>query len=309
MSGWSAPTITVVGSANMDVVVPVSRLPRPGETVIGGDHFRAPGGKGANQAVACARLGATTRFIGCVGDDDPGRALLGALSDDHVDTTHVAVLPGSPSGLALIVVDSGGENTIVVSPGANARLGAQQLHPAAFTGSAAVLLQLEVPLEVVMAAAEVAEGLVVLNPAPAIILPPVLLERTDVLVPNRGELALLAGADAEPTELDEVVELARRIDGPSSVVVTLGQDGAVVVERGAVSSVPAHAVEAVDATAAGDSFCGALVVALSEGASLEAATRWAATAAAITVTRRGAQPSLPTREQVEAAVAGQEVRP
>lgn len=306
MSGRAAPTITVVGSANLDVVVPVQRHPDSGETVIGGDHYRAPGGKGANQAVACARLGATTRFIGCVGDDDPGRSLLGGLTGDDVDTTYLTVLPGSPSGLALIVVDSVGENTIVVSPGANARLGPEHIQPAAFTGSAAVLLQLEVPLEAVTAAAEVAEGLVVLNPAPAIMLPPALLDRTDVLVPNRGELALLAGAEAEPAGLDEVVELARSINGPSSVVVTLGKDGAVVVDRTAVRTVPAHAVEAVDATAAGDSFCGALVVALSEGASLEAATRWATTAAAITVTRRGAQPSLPTRQEVEAGAEGQE---
>lgn len=310
MSTRSVPSthtaITVVGSANLDVVVPVDRHPRPGETVLGGDHYRAAGGKGANQAVACARLGAATRFIGCVGDDDPGRSLHRALTEDHVDTTYLTSLPGTPSGLALIVVDSEGENTIVVSPGANSRLGPEHLAAAAFAGTAAVLLQLEVPIEAVVAAAELAQGLLVLNPAPAVPLPTALLERTDVLVPNRGELALLAGESREPSNLDEVVDLARRVDGPSSVVVTLGKEGAIVIDDKAVSSVPAHLVKAVDATAAGDSFCGALAVALAEGAALEAAARWATAAAAITVTRRGAQSSLPTRQEVEDAADAQE---
>jgi ribokinase len=293
------PSITIVGSANLDVVAPVTRLPRPGETVIGGDHYRATGGKGANQAVACARLGARTRFVGCVGDDDAGRTLARALRDDRVDVEHLRVLPGTPSGLALIVVDEVGENTIVVSPGANARLGPEHVAAAGLGTAEAVLLQLEVPIGAVVAAAEAARGLVVLNPAPATRLPAGLLHRTDVLVPNRGELALLAGADTEPEGIDEVVDLARTLEGPGRIVVTLGSAGAVTIEADHVRQVEARAVDAVDATAAGDSFCGALTVAMTEGADLEAATRWASLAASITVGRRGAQPSLPTRAELD----------
>lgn len=297
------PTIAVVGSINLDVVVPVNRHPRLGETVIGGDHYQVPGGKGANQAVACARLRAHTRFVGCVGDDEAGRRLLRALRDDGIDVEHLDVRSDTPSGLALIVVDEGGENTIVVSPGANARLEPDQVTAAGIGTADAVLLQLEVPLEAVAAAADAARGLVVLNPAPATPLPAALLQRTDVLVPNRGELAQLAGVDEEPRTVDEVVDLARVLDGPRRVVVTLGTDGVVALEGGNVLHVPARLVDAVDATAAGDSFCGALTVALTEGAALEAAVRWAAIAASLTVGRRGAQPSLPTREELD-AVAG-----
>ena len=296
-------TITVVGSANLDVVVPVTRHPRLGETVIGGDHYRATGGKGANQAVACARLGARTRFVGCVGDDDAGRTLARAMRDDGIDLEHLAVLSAVPSGLALIVVDEVGENTIVVSPGANARLGAQHVVAAAVGTADAVLLQLEVPLGAVVAAAEAARGVVVLNPAPAAALPPGLLHRTDVVVPNRGELALLAGADAEPESVDEVVDLARTLEGPRQIVVTLGSAGAVAIGAGYVEHVPARRVDAIDATGAGDAFCGALTVALTEGADLQTATRWATIAASLAVERRGAQPSLPTRQQLE-TVAG-----
>ena len=292
------PTVAVVGSVNLDVVVPVDRHPRLGETVIGGDHYRAAGGKGANQAVACARLGAPTRFVGCVGDDDVGATLASALTDDAVDVTHLASLAGVPSGMALIVVDGTGENTIVVSPGANARLTSERVTAAPLAEAAAVLLQLEVPMPAVVAASSAARGLVVLNPAPATSLPDELLAGTDVLVPNRGELAVLAGVPTEPTTAGEVVDLVRGLRGPRQVVVTLGSDGALAVDGPTVTAVPAIEVEAVDTTAAGDSFCAALTVALIEGAALADATRWAVRAAAITVTRRGAQPSLPTRDEV-----------
>lgn len=291
--------IAVVGSANLDIVVPVRRHPRLGETVLGGDHYRAPGGKGANQAVACARLGAVTRFVGCVGDDDIGASLRQELIANRVDVTHLVTLADTPSGLALIVVDEQGENTIVVSPGANHRLSPAHVASAGLASSAAVLLQLEVPVPTVMAAAVAAQGLVVLNPAPATTLPPELLGRTDLLVPNRSELATLTGVDQEATTIDEVVDLTRTIEGPSQVVVTLGADGALVVQDGHVLHVPAPPVTAIDTTAAGDSFCAALTVAITEGARLEAAARWATTVAAVTVTRKGAQPSLPTRDEVQ----------
>lgn len=291
--------IAVVGSVNLDIVVPVDRHPRPGETVLGGDHFRAPGGKGANQAVACARLGALTRFVGCVGDDDAGDVLTRALRGDGVGLEHLTTLAGVPSGIALIVVDGTGENTIVVSPGANGRLAADHLPVATLTDADAVLLQLEVPMSTVTAAAAAARGLVVVNPAPAAVLPFELLERADVLTPNRGELATLAGADREPTTVDETVDLVRRLDVASRVVVTLGAEGALAVDGPHVTVVSARPVVAVDATGAGDTFCGALTVALTEGAGLADATRWAVAAASITVTREGAQPSLPTRAEVD----------
>ena len=291
--------IAVVGSANLDIVVPVERHPGLGETVLGGDHYRATGGKGANQAVACARLGAPTRFIGCVGDDEVGATLTDALAADGIDLTHLARLTGVPSGLALIVVAPDGENTIVVSPGANARLSAAHVQASSLASAAAVLLQLEVPMPTVTAAVAAATGLVIVNPAPAAALPAAVSARADVLVPNRGELAVLAGASREPGGDDEVVDLVRMLATDASVVVTLGRDGALVVDGGEVTPVAARPVEAVDATAAGDSFCGALTVALTEGAALVAAARWAAAAAAVTVTRRGAQPSLPRRDELE----------
>ena len=290
--------IAVVGSANLDIVVPVERHPGLGETVLGGDHYRATGGKGANQAVACARLGAPTRFIGCVGDDEVGATLTDALAADGIDLTHLARLTGVPSGLALIVVAPDGENTIVVSPGANGRLGAGHVATSAVSTASAILLQLEVPMPAVTAAVEAATALVVVNPAPAAALPPAVLARTDVLVPNRSELAVLAGVADEPTDTAEVVDLVRMLATDARVVVTLGRDGALVVDGGQVTAIPAQPVTAIDATAAGDCFCGAMTVALTEGAPLVDAAQWAGRAAAITVTRPGAQPSLPARDEV-----------
>lgn len=299
LSSAGASSIAVVGSVNLDIVVPVARHPRVGETVLGGDHYRAPGGKGANQAVACARLGAATRFVGCIGDDDAGVELRRALIDNDVEVTNLVTLEDTPSGIALIVVDERGENTIVVSPGANERLTAAHIDAAALGSSAAVLLQLEVPVATVAAAAAAAKGLVVLNPAPATTLPPELLDRTDLLVPNRSELAILAGAEREATTIDEVADLARLVVGSSLLVVTLGSDGALIVDGGEVRHVPAPSVTAIDTTAAGDSFCAALTVAIAEGARLEAAVEWATSVAAVTVTRKGAQPSLPKRGELE----------
>ena len=292
--------VVVVGSLNLDLVVQVARHPAPGETVLGGDSARHPGGKGANQAVAAARLGRRVAMIGCVGDDDAGGVLTSVLDEHHVDTAGVRVVDGVPTGLALITVDDRAENAIVVSPGANARLSVDDVAAAAQTiaGAAVVLLQLEVPDEAVTAAARAAEGIVVLNPAPARPLPPALLARADVLVPNRTELALLADAE-EPADLDGVAALARALDSPSAVVVTLGADGALVVEGDSVVHVPAVRVTPVDTTAAGDAFCGALADALAGGSNLVEAAGWASRVAAVAVTRRGAQPSLPRRDELE----------
>jgi ribokinase len=294
------PAVAVVGSLNLDIVVPVPRHPGPGETVLGGDGFRNPGGKGANQAVAAARLGQPTSMVGRVGRDDAGSELLEALRGSGVETSRVVPTPGAPTGIALVTVDDRGENAIVVSPGANARVTPADVEAAGGLISSArvLLLQLEIPIEAVGAAARAASGTVVLNPAPARSLPPSLLEAVDVLVPNRSELGVLAGAGVEPADAEQAAALASGIPGPTAVVVTLGAEGALVVEDGRTERVPAVPVRAVDTTAAGDAFCGSLADALVRGEPVAEAARWAVRAAAVACTRPGAQASLPTREQV-----------
>jgi ribokinase len=289
-------SIVVVGSCNVDFIVPVAGLPAPGETVLGRDHLRAPGGKGANQAVAAARLGSPVTFVGCVGDDELAATIRGALVESGVDLTWLHEVPDTPSGIALITVADGGENTIAVSPGANARLGPAQLDAGLLSSAAVLLAQLEVPLDAVSAAVEAAGGTVLLNPAPARSLPAELLARVDVLIPNRSELGVLADAP-EPTTIDEAAAMAKSLTGPSAVVVTLGADGALVVADD-VEHVPAVPVDAVDATGAGDAFCGALADALARGSSLLAATRWAVRVAAVSTTQRGAQTGMPRRDEV-----------
>jgi ribokinase len=217
-----------------------------------------------------------------------------------VDVDRVVALDDAPTGIALISVDEAGENTIIVSPGANARVDVEAVEGAMdILGSAAVtLLQLEIPVETVAAAADSSGGAVVLNPAPGRPLPGGLLAQVDVLVPNLGELGVLSGGEA-PDDLDAAASVASDIDGPDAVVVTLGPEGALVVTRDGSLHVPGVEVKVVDTTAAGDSFCGALADALVRGLELEHAVRWAVTAAALTVTKKGAQPSLPTRAEVE----------
>jgi ribokinase len=295
-----AAAVAVVGSLNLDLVVRVPRLPGPGETVSGEDVFANPGGKGANQAVAAARLGRGVAMVGCVGDDQAGRDLLAALAADRVATSGVRVVAGVPSGTAFITVDDHGENQIVVSPGANARLtpGDVEGAGAALAAAAVTLVQLEVPLAAVAAAARTAAGLVVLNPAPVRDLPDGLLEAVDVLVPNRVELAQLAAAPV-PETVQAAAALANRLPAPA-LVVTLGADGALVVEDGRTSHVPAVPVRPVDTTAAGDAFCAGLADALAGGAALGDAARWAVRVAAAACTRQGAQASLPTPAEVRA---------
>ena len=300
------PEVTVVGSANLDLVVAVDEIPVAGETVLGGDLRRIPGGKGANQAVAAARLGRRVAMVGRVGDDDAGSMLREALASAGVDTAALLSTADTPSGTALISVGADGDNAIVVSPGANSRVSAADVDAAReLLGTASVvLLQLEIPMEAVTAAAQCATGVVVLNPAPAPAgaLPEALLERTDVLVPNQTELAKLAGVEhadgSAEVDTETSVSLARGLPA-RAVVVTLGADGAMVVTHAGATHVPAPAVTPVDTTAAGDAFCAGLADALVGGATLVDATRWAARVGAAATLRPGAQPSLPTPAEVK----------
>lgn len=299
------PKIAVVGSINLDLVVPVPHHPVPGETVLGGELAEHPGGKGANQAVAAARLGAQVAMVGRVGDDEAGSVLRAALQREGVDVRWVLAEQGFRTGRALIAVDrASGENSIIVSPGANTALAPE--HCAAsgtvLRDADVTLLQQEIPAATVEAAARLAGGTVLLNPAPArstLTRESLrdLLDMVDILVPNRAELAAMVGHDLH--DLHAVADAARTLRGPSAVVVTLGADGALLCEEGAVLLVPALAVTPVDTTAAGDAYCGALACAVAEGLPLHEAVRNANATAALATTRPGAQPSLPTRAEVE----------
>ena len=297
--------MVVVGSANLDLVVDVESVPVAGQTVMGGDLRRIPGGKGANQAVAAARLGRRVAMVGRVGDDDAGSILRTALDSAGVDTALLLDTANTPSGTALIAVGADGDNAIVVSPGANGRVTAADMEGAADVLGAAdvVLLQLEVPVEAVTAAAACARGTVVLNPAPApsAPLPAELLDRVDVIVPNQTELATLArhaGIGAiGAVDSSTAAALARGLPA-AAVIVTLGAGGAMVVTPEQSVHVPAPAVVPVDTTAAGDAFCGALADALVGGADLVEAARWAVRVGAAATLRPGAQPSLPTAAEV-----------
>ena len=304
--GSARAEVVVVGSANLDLVVDVATIPVAGETVLGGDLRRIPGGKGANQAVAAARLGRRVAMVGRVGDDAAGSILRAALASAGVDTTSLHTTHDTPSGTALIAVGAAGDNTVVVSPGANGHFSAADVKGAAeVVGDAdVVLLQLEIPIEAVAAAVRGARGTVVLNPAPAPAapLPPDVLDGVDVLVPNQTELATIAG-HAGLSAIGEVdpetaVALARGLT-VAAVVVTLGADGAMVVTPSEATHVPAPRVAPVDTTAAGDAFCGALADALADGTDLVGAARWAVRVGAAATLRPGAQPSLPTRDEVD----------
>jgi ribokinase len=289
--------VVVVGSANLDLVVTAPALPRPGETVLGGEFTTVPGGKGANQAVAAARAGGQVGFVGAVGDDDFARPQRDSLVAAGVDVDRLRTVPG-PSGVALIAVDRHAENLIVVAPGANAALTDLSGPDRAAIGKADVLLcQLEIPVGTVAEAAAVARAggtTVVLNAAPARQLPAEVLSGVDLLVVNEGEAEVLAGRPARPEDLLDLVP---------RVVLTLGARGAAYADRdGLRLEVPAPHVEAVDTTAAGDAFTGALAVAWAEGRKVEDALRWACAAGAVCATRPGASSSLPTRAEIEAAL-------
>ncbi len=295
--------IVVVGSVNMDLVVGVPHIPVPGETILGDSLVEYPGGKGANQAVAAARLNGAPAMVGCVGDDAYAQALRKALNAAGVDTRFLYER-GPRSGIAIIEVASSGENNIVVVPGANALLADDHVQGAlsALAQARIVLLQLEVPLAAVeyTALAARAKGLVVmLDPAPAQLLSDRLLAAVDYLTPNQQEAALLTGMSE--VGLAEAPEAARRLlaRGVKTVIVKLGADGVFAANDRESFQLPGHRVDTVDTTAAGDCLSGALAVALAEGRLPRPAVAFANAAAALSTTRRGAQPSMPTRAEVD----------
>ena len=295
--------IVVIGSANTDLVINTSRIPEPGETVLGGKFMMAAGGKGANQAVAAQRLGADVTFVACVGDDLFGRNSLENYRREGMNISFITVKEGVPSGVASIFVDAKAENVIVVAPGANSELHQNEIDAAVAEISSAdfVLMQLETPMETVeFAASKAVESgtRIVLNPAPAASLSDSLLSKLWLITPNRTEAQLLTGLPV--TNEQEAAEAAEGLaaQGVKNVVITLGSKGAYVFSRNFRGIVPSIPVEAVDTTAAGDTFNGALCVALSEGRNLQDACRFAAKAAAISVTRMGAQPSIPYRKEI-----------
>jgi ribokinase len=301
--------ITVIGSLNMDLVTQTNKIPAPGETVIGGDLLTVPGGKGANQAVAAARLGAEVSMVGRVGNDIFAGQLLDNLTAVSVNHQYVIKDPEAATGIALIVIDTAGENVIVVAPGANGRLSPADIDAAetAIQASDLILLQLEIPLPTVLHAAHLARkhGVrVILNPAPARALPDELLALVDMLIPNESETALLTGLPTTNSTEIEAAAAKLRQSGVGTVILTLGERGALLAgEKGIIHFPPFVPEKVVDTTAAGDGFVGGLATALAEGKSVVAAVPWGNATGSLAVTRMGAQPSLPGREAVEALLA------
>lgn len=300
--------VVVVGSVNVDMIVRSERLPRPGETVVGGEFVEAGGGKGANQALAAHRLGADVRFIARVGRDGPGETSLRRFRDEGLRTTWISTDPSAPTGVALILVDARGQNLISVASGANLRLSPGDVHRsrAAFDSARALLVQLEIPLETVEAAVEMARALGVttlVNPAPARAVPDSLLHMVDWLTPNEVEAAALTGVNVVDLPSASRAAMGLLDRGVSNVVVTLGSRGAVWATSTGIVEIPSLPVEAVDSTAAGDAFSAALAVALARGESPRRALRYASAAGALATTRLGAQPSLPSRAEVEKLLA------
>ncbi len=295
--------IVVVGSLNMDLVAKTDRLPMTGETVSGAQFFTVPGGKGANQAVAAGRLGAKIAMVGQVGNDAFAPQLLASLQESHVDITHVST-SDSPTGVALIEVDAAGNNRIVVAPGANHCVTPQHVDDAMglIKQAKLVLIQLELPLETVQRAVQLADDAgvtVILDPAPARQLPREILSKVCLLTPNEHEAAdLLRVESISHDRAREAAEALRKL-GPKGVILKLGAGGAYLLADGYDLLIPSYRVQATDTTAAGDTFAGALGSALSRGIALPDAVRFAHAAAAISVTRLGAQSSMPWLEEVE----------
>ena len=300
--------LTVLDSINVDHIMNIAQFPAPGETVIGKQYQTAFGGKGANQAVACGRSGADITFIACVGDDAIGAEILAQLQRDRIHTAAVSVVPEAATGVAMIFVNEDGENVIGISAGANAALTPEHFAP--YKGlveqSDALLMQLESPLETVIAAAQAAKNhqtRVILNPAPARELPDSLLKLVDVITPNETEAEKLTGISVSDETGAARAAQVLHDRGIGQVLITLGSRGVWLSVNGEGRRIPGFKVNAVDTIAAGDTFNGAYVTALLEGKPADEAVRFAHAAAAIAVTRRGAQPSVPWRREIDAFLA------
>jgi len=294
--------ITIVGSLNMDLVVTTPRIPALGETILGSGFFTAPGGKGANQAVAAAKLGGMVSMVGCVGDDLFGRELQQNLAANGVNIEHVRLLENTPTGIAMITVKDG-DNSIIVDPGANAGLtpamieGVEDLIKESFI----VVIQLEIPLDTVEKAIWLAKkhGVkVLLNPAPARDIPAEILKQVDIITPNAKECEILTGMAVNCVEDAKAALRVLKGKGIPQVLITLGAGGVVYNSSEVIVHKPAFCVRAVDTTAAGDAFTGAFAVALTEGKNIDEAVEFAAIAGALAVTKSGAQKSLPSKEEI-----------
>lgn len=295
--------ICVIGSLNMDLVVNVDAMPKPGQTIIGSNFKEVPGGKGANQAVAMARLNGNVSMIGKVGEDGFGQTLINSLKNDKVDTTYIQTTKGS-TGVALITVDKNAQNSIVVSPGANFEVKEEDIdnNIKAIENSEIVVLQLETPLNTIKYALNKAKELnkyTILNPAPAVKLDDEIIKNVDLLTPNETELEIISGVSIET---EEDIQKAAQImieKGVKELIVTLGSKGSLYINKEKSMFKKAYKVEAVDTTAAGDSYTGALAVALSQDKGIEDAMDFASKVGALSVLKEGAQSSLPTLEDVK----------
>ena len=297
--------VLVVGSANMDLVVTSERFPKPGETIFGKHFEMFPGGKGANQAVSCAKLGGLTYFLGKMGDDDFQDSLNKSLSENGVHIEDVLIEKDAQTGCALISVDGTGENQIIVISGTNMNFSSEDLFTKKdyFSKVKVVLAQLEIPIETVAQAAKLAkenDALFILNPAPAAELTDELLSMIDYITPNESELELLTGVEMRDHESQEKAAKVLLDKGVKNVIVTLGDKGSLLVNKNECTSYNSYSVRAVDTTAAGDSFNGALAYSLSKGTEIKDAIHFANYSAALSVTKMGAQSSMPTYQEVEA---------
>ena len=306
----TAGNLVVLGSINADHILNLTSFPTPGETVTGSQYQVAFGGKGANQAVAAGRSGANIAFIACTGDDDIGESVRKQLARDNIDITPISVISGESTGVALIFVNAEGENVIGIHAGANAALSPVLVEAQRdrIAQASALLMQLESPIESVLAAAKIAQQnktTVALNPAPARELSDELLALVDIITPNETEAEKLTGIRVENDEDAAKAAQALHAKGIHTVLITLGSRGVWASVNGEGRRVPGFKVDAVDTIAAGDTFNGALITALLEEAPLSEAIRFAHAAAAIAVTRKGAQPSVPWREEIEAFLSQQ----
>lgn len=297
------PVITVIGSSNTDMVIQSSKLPAPGETIIGGKFLMNPGGKGANQAVAVARMGGDVTFVAKTGNDVFGKQAIQLFQKEGIATDFMITDDDNPSGVALIMVDNKGENCISVALGSNGTLNGRDIDKAKsrIEASPILLMQLEIPLstvEYVAGLAEKGKNKIILNPAPAQELSNELLQSIYLLTPNTSEAEILTGMKVKNTGSVQKAAIALKERGVENVIITLGAEGAYVLADGISEMVPAPVVRAIDTTAAGDTFNGAIAVAIGEGAGIIEAVKFANHAASISVTRMGAQVSIPFRKEL-----------